>query len=398
MGSLVPFVPAAELIGRFRKVEVSEPTVRRVSESSGQAWVELQRKEVEVLELGLEKAPEGPALQQLSVDGAMVPLLHGEWAEVKTLVIGTIEEPGLKGEVHARDLSCFSRMLDQQSLGRLATVETHRRGTERVGTVCAVVDGAGWQQKFIGLHCPEAVRILDWRHGAEHLARAGQAAYGAGTAAASEWLGIQLRQLKHGEPEAVLRSLSGLCRELAGEGEKGGEALKTVKSSLEYLKKRKGQIRYAEFQAQGYPIGSGAVESANKLVVEARLKGSGMHWARKNVDPMLALRTLVCSGRWGEAWPEISRRLRQKAGKGRRAKPRAPERPAETETSGAKTNSRIRRMAEPTPGSAHATHGQDGASAIAAHRRPPANHPWRRMTIGRKHLSSKPSPQPHAII
>ena len=209
-----------------------------------------------------------------------------------------------------------------------------------------------------------------------------------------------MHQLKHGEPEEVLRSLRDLCLELAGGGEKGGEALRTVKKSLEYLEKRKGQIRYAEFQAQGYPIGSGAVESANKLVVEARLKGSGMHWARKNVDPMLALRTLVCSGRWGEAWPEISRRLREKAGQRRRAKPRVPERPAgrETETSGAKTNSRVRRVAEPTPGSVPATHGQDGASATATHPRPPANHPWRRMTIGRKHLSPNPSHQPHAII
>jgi hypothetical protein len=65
---------------------VSEATVRRVSENSGQAWVELQREEAKVLEL--EEAPEGPSLKQLSVDGAMVPLLHAEWAEVKTLVIG----------------------------------------------------------------------------------------------------------------------------------------------------------------------------------------------------------------------------------------------------------------------------------------------------------------------
>ena len=398
LGSLVPFTPAAELIGRFRKVEVSEATVRRVSENSGQAWVELQREEAEALELELKEAPEGPALQQLSVDGAMVPLLHGEWAEVKTLVIGTIEEPGLTGEVHARDLSYFSRMLDQQSFGRLATVETHRRGTERAGTVCAVVDGAEWQQKFIDLHCPDAVRILDWCHAAEYLSKAGQAAFGAGTAEASEWLGIQLHQLKHGEPEEVLRSLRGLCLELAGGGEKGSEALRTVKRSMEYLKKRKGQIRYAEFQAQGYPIGSGAVESANKLVVEARLKGPGMHWARKNVDPMLALRTVVCSDRWGEVWPEISRRVREKAVKGRQAKPRAPERPAETETSRAKTNSRVRRVAEPTPGSAPATHDQDGAPPTAARRRPPPNHPWRRMTIGRKHLAPKPSHQPRAKI
>ena len=146
------------------------------------------------------------------------------------------------------------------------------------------------------------------------------------------------------------------------------------------------------------PAGSGAVESANKLVVEARLKGSGMHWAGEHVNPMVALRTVVCSGRWGEVWPQISRRVREKAVKGQQAKPRAPERPAETGTSGAKTNSRVRRVAEPTPGSAPATLDQDEPSVTGAHRRPPANHPWCRMTIGRKCLSPKPSHQPHAKI
>ena len=273
LGSRIPFTPAAELIGRFRKVEVSEATVRRVSENSGHAWVELQREEAKALELELKEAREGPALQQLSVDGAMVPLLHGEWAEVKTMAIGTIGERGTEGEAHAREMSYFSRMRDHQSFARLAMVETHRRGTESAGRVCAVVDGAEWQQKFIDLHRPDAVRILDWCHAAEYLARASQAAFGSGTGEASEWLGRQLHELKHGEPERLLENLRELGREL-GEG----AALKTVKTSLEYLEKRREQIRYAQFQAAGYPIGSGAVESANKLVVEQRLKGSGMHW------------------------------------------------------------------------------------------------------------------------
>jgi hypothetical protein len=51
-----------------------------------------------------------------------------------------------------------------------------------------------------------------------------------------------------------------------------------------YFTKRLAQADYAAFQAAGYPIGSGSTESANKLVVEARLKGSGMHWARAHVD------------------------------------------------------------------------------------------------------------------
>ena len=157
----------------------------------------------------MPEAPLGPALQQLSVDGAMVPLLHGEWGEVKTLAIGTIEQSGPEREAHARDMSYFSRMLDHGRFGWLATVETHRRGMGNAGTVRAVVDGAEWQQKFIDLHCPEAVRILDWCHAAEYLARAGQAAFGSGTREASEWLGRQLHELKHGGPGAVTREPGG---------------------------------------------------------------------------------------------------------------------------------------------------------------------------------------------
>src|SRR5207244_11614820 len=67
------------------------------------------------------------------------------------------------------------------------------------------------------------------------------------------------------------------------------------------------------FQALGFPIGSGAVESANKLGVEARLKGAGMRWAPAHVDPMLALRGLACNDRWDETWPAIAAVLRTPA-------------------------------------------------------------------------------------
>ena len=72
-------------------------------------------------------------------------------------------------------------------------------------------------------------------------------------------------------------------------------------------------MRYPAFLAAGWPIGDGAIESGNKLVVKARLKGSGMHWAPPHVDPMLALRNIVCNDRWDKAWPQIVRTLRRQA-------------------------------------------------------------------------------------
>lgn len=61
-------------------------------------------------------------------------------------------------------------------------------------------------------------------------------------------------------------------------------------------------MQYPTYQQAGWPIGSGIVESANKLVVEARLKGAGKHWERAHVNLMLVLRNAVCNQRWQEVW------------------------------------------------------------------------------------------------
>jgi hypothetical protein len=92
--------------------------------------VAVQTAEVEQLERTLPPAPEGPAVQLLSVDGAHVPLVHQEWTEVKTLALGIVGEPVLEqGErvVHTTELSYFSRLAEAEAFGRLALVEIHRR-------------------------------------------------------------------------------------------------------------------------------------------------------------------------------------------------------------------------------------------------------------------------------
>jgi hypothetical protein len=75
-----------------------------------------------------------------------------------------------------------------------------------------------------------------------------------------------------------------------------------VREHLGYFHKRVAHMDYPHFRQHGWPIGSGSVESANKLVVEARLKGAGMHWEPTNVNSMLALRNGVCNERWEETW------------------------------------------------------------------------------------------------
>jgi hypothetical protein len=392
LGVWLPFAPAAALLGSFAKVTVSEGTARRRTERAGAAYEAVQTAQVEALEHELPDPPVGPAIQQVSVDGAMVPLVGGRWGEAKLLAIGTVGEPVWEeGEwrAHATELSYFGRMTDAEAFGRLATVETHRRGTATAGVVCAVLDGAEWQQGFVDLHRPDAVRILDFPHGAAYVAKAGQAALGTGEATAT-WLAAQLHALKHGQEADVLEVLAELRERAVRDG--AAEVLEAVEVSLGYLEKRREQLRYGAFRAAGYPIGSGAVESGNKLVTEARLKGAGMHWAPEHVNPLLALRTAACSDRWDEAWGQLTARLRAEAHARTRAR-RAERQPACTAAT-PPTTPLAPPPADPdpaalTPAGPVTPPPQPDPPRPAdrptpsSPRRPAATHPWRRLPIGR---------------
>lgn len=304
----MPFERAAVELEYLLGVEMSEPRVRRLTEKAGAAMVAVQEAEVERLEQQAPEAPAGPGLQLLSVDGAMVPLVGREWTEVKTLAIGEvrIEREERSGErvIKTSELSYFSRCLGSDEFGRQALVETHRRGVERAERICAVCDGAEWEQKFIDYHRPDAVRILDFPHAAEYVAAVGRSVYGEGSAEFARWFETQRHQLRHGGEEEVLSELRRLSRQESSDQE-------LIEEKLQYLTKRREMIRYEEFARAGYPIGSGSVESANKVVIQARMKQAGMHWARENVNPMAALRNVACNDRWEESWPQIASQLRQ---------------------------------------------------------------------------------------
>jgi hypothetical protein len=307
LSSYLPFEQAVELFEDFMGIHVSKDVGQRYTEEAGAVYEELQTEEVEELQKKRPKTRVISGKLQVSADGCMVPLLHGVWAEVKTVVIGEVQPAVLKaGErvVRTRNLSYFSRKTGSEEFERLSLGEMHRRGVENAKAVAAVMDGAEWLQSFTDYHCPKAVRILDFAHAAEHIHQIGEFLHGEHSTESKAWLEKHLHELKHEGPKKMLLEFQKLQRKHPQE--------QVVSGNLAYLKKREGQIQYPTFQAQGWPIGSGIVESANKLVVEARLKGSGMHWHEKHVNPMLALRTMICSKRWKQEWSRIETRLRNK--------------------------------------------------------------------------------------
>jgi hypothetical protein len=173
-------------------------------------------------------------VQQVSADGAMVPVRGGSWTEVRTSAIGTINER--RGEAHATELSYFSRRRTADQFIRQATLPTHERGTRGAGTVVAVMDGARWLQELIDEQCPAAVRILDFPHAVGYLSAAAQAACGAGSREAAVWLDVWAPKLKTSEPDEVLAAIRTLPTPTP-------EAAAAKRTTLRYLGQRREQIR-----------------------------------------------------------------------------------------------------------------------------------------------------------
>src|SRR5436305_2814470 len=293
----MPYAQAQELLSDLVGIGVSKATARRATLDTGQAALAREEAEEERLKQEVPQAPRGADKQVLSADGAMVHLVGGEWVEVKTLVLGEVTH-NKRGEVCTQQLSTFSRLADAEHFTQASLVETHRRGLEGAAAVCAVQDGAEWLQGLVDYHRADAVRILDFAHAAEYINEIGQAVQAAGGRLPARWLEGVLHRLKHQGPERVLKHLAWLAARYPRPA---------VQEKLAYLHKRLAHMQYPTYQAAGWPIGSGSVESANKLVVEARLKGAGMRWERHNVNPMLVLRNAVCNRRWDETWQAASR-------------------------------------------------------------------------------------------
>ncbi len=229
----MPFRAAQRELAFFLGVDVAEATVRQVTEQAGATQMQVQAAEVEALLRERPESPVGPEVQLMSLDGALIQLVSGEWKEVKTLALGVVSEakrkPAGEARVQTSALSSFSRMSEAQSFQQEALGELYRRGVEKAKTVCAVSDGADWTQKWVDYHRPDAVRMLDAGPCAGVCEPRGSSSPGAPRAAArgpgAQWAAscqTPAEALRAVAPGARARVEDGRCR--AGVGGTGTTA------------------------------------------------------------------------------------------------------------------------------------------------------------------------------
>jgi hypothetical protein len=323
LGSRLAYREAQEELALLWGLRVSTTAIRTATIGYGQLAVEQHDAEVDRLEREAPAATEQPEQLVMSADGAFVQLTNGDWREVKTVAFGEFStkwnSQQRRLQVETEKLSYFSRLAPAEVFGRQTLVEWQRRGGENAKRMVAVNDGAAWIQSFIDYHCPQATRVIDFAHAQGYVARIGRAIYEADSPAFKQWFATMSRQLRRKPPQRTLDELRFLCQQQSDHPER-----QELEQALHYLESRREMIDYAHFRRQQIPIGSGIAESGHKVVMQRRMKQAGMRWAEANVNPMLALRTLLCNQRWQAKWPLLYQAQRQKEQQQRRQKARRP--------------------------------------------------------------------------
>jgi uncharacterized protein UPF0236 len=352
-----PFAQAVDQVQEALGVTVSEEVLRRTTESLGavaeaQTQAAIERAQQEsgpgqaVWPQDALAAPEETTILAVEVDGVQVQHDDG-WHEMKVVTVAPLgphlqSDPDTgRGHLAWGAASYGAGTEGAEDFWWRVYVEARRRGlgTAAVRTVVVLGDGAEWiwqrARAFLAVAGTEVVEIVDIYHAYEYLWAVGTAVFGAGSPQAVAWVAPLKGRLYTQGAAPILAALA-LLRPTTPEAE---EALH---AALSYFTTQAARMDYPRFVARQFPIGSGAVESCCKCLVEARAKQAGMRWSTLGVQRLISLRALHRSGRWDAFWQTQPHRLRPRERTPHRPLPAAalpavppqplpPPRPAATE-------------------------------------------------------------------
>jgi len=243
----------------------------------------------------------------LSTDGGMILLRTEGWKEVKLSVIsevrldppaqaGATQPPEPQTKLHHH--SYQAGLWEADEMGQHQYLEGLRRQLGACSRLSSVNDGALWIERITATNFPQAIQITDWGHADERLWKVAKAAFGEGTPQAQHWAETRLDQLWHGRVEDVVHALQALdWRQIPCPDE--------VRQSPGYFETRQSKMDYARFRAEGYPIGSGTVESGINTVIHHRLRRQGRGWKRDHAQAMLAALSELHSSRYDFTWAAL---------------------------------------------------------------------------------------------
>ena len=177
-------------------------------------------------------------------------------------------------------------------LGKRLHWEALRRGLGRAQWILIVGDGAPWIWNVATDRWANGVEVLDFYHASEHVWELGRALFGEDQA--KEWVQERLHELRHGKEERFLTQLAELP---VPRGQRG----KAVREQQNYFTNQAQRMNYQQIAQRGWPIGSGAVESACSGQ-QNRFKRRGQFWTHEGLGNLAALKGARENNHWDNLW------------------------------------------------------------------------------------------------
>jgi len=316
------FDKAAANLARTAQIQVSGETLRKLVETEGKRVLQAQRSGQ--LPVGWS-APDCQTEEQttrvyLGSDGVMVPLVTD--AEKKSRRQKTKEKRRRRGrkaqplppqkpgaDQHYKEFKIVAyydetqehRLVagtrgDHEAAGRLMRRQASRIRLDLAAEKVGNVDGSPWIRNQIERQSiPLNALGLDFYHLGENVHKTRREIYGDEDETGKQWASDVLHRFKHDGYAATWQLLLEWRMGLRRSQWKAADRL------LNYVSERREMIRYPEFQAKGWQIGSGPTEATCKTLT-ARLKGSGMRWDADNAEAIMALEAMTQSGQWPLYW------------------------------------------------------------------------------------------------
>jgi len=283
-GQLDSYERCNEVISEFINIEVSVAQVYRLTDAYGKA---AEQGEVNNKVCTLTPVKKEEVLYA-QADGSMLLTREEGWKEVK---VGRVFKSS--DCLHAEQKA--GRISHSHYVAHLGNSKDFTHQMEEVVALYArsatqlifVTDGAIWLKHWIEDAFPKAVSILDYYHVCEHLHQF-SSTYFSDKASEKQWVNEQKGLLLQSEVLRVIQNIE----QLAGN-------TKEAQQLIAYYQSNKERMDYKRYQEIGCGlIGSGAIESAHRTVVQKRMKQSGQRWSIPGAQHMLHLRVIRKNLQW----------------------------------------------------------------------------------------------------
>lgn len=285
LGQLLPFDEGSIVMEKFKGISLTDKQIERLTHHYGQV---LERLPEEIVPA--TASDEEPHYAMM--DGSMILVRQEGWKEMK---LGRIFSQSACYQEKKRGCIAHSTYVahlggHEEFLKKFDPQVVHKKQLVAIG------DGARWIWDYWTTYYPDAVQILDYFHLIEKIGLWAALVFKE-EKLRKDWIEICEKRLHNNEAAEVELMIKNIdCQ---------GDKKKKQDQLLTYLTTNKGRINYRDYLQQGFFIGSGAIESANREVIQKRMKLAGQRWTSEGVQQVANLRVTFKNRQWEKLIDQI---------------------------------------------------------------------------------------------